>query len=48
MKVRVNINIKRPLKRGKLINSIDGRKVLAMFKFERLPDFCYICGRLDH
>ena len=24
------------------------QSVIAVFKYERLPDFYYICGRLDH
>ena len=48
MRVRVIIDIKKPIKRGKIIIGADGKKFLALFKYERLPDFCYICGKLDH
>ena len=46
--VRVSINVMKPLKRGKMILVERNGKVLAMFRYERLPDFCYVCGRLDH
>ena len=48
LKVRVAINTSKPLKRGKMLFVPRGSKVLAMFRYEHLPDFCYICGRLDH
>ncbi|XWS77205.1 hypothetical protein CRYUN_Cryun01aG0241600 [Craigia yunnanensis] len=48
LRVRVNINVHRPLKRGKLISLDEGKKLLTWFKYERLPDFCYICGIIDH
>ena len=46
--VKVSINTSKPLKRGKMISVEGGGRVLAMFRYERLPDFCYVCGRLDH
>ena len=43
----MNINVQKPLKRGKLILVEGGRKMLILFKYERLPDFCYCCRRID-
>ena len=48
LKVRVAINVSKPLKRGKVLSVPGNGKALAMFRYERLPDFCYICGILDH
>ena len=48
LRVRVNINVHKPLKRGKLISLEDRQKVLAWFKYERLPNFYYLCGIIDH
>ena len=42
------MNVTKPLKRGKMLSLAEGGKVLAMFRYERLPDFCYVCGCLDH
>ena len=48
LKVRVSINTSKSLKRGKMLSVPGGGRVLAMFRYEHLPDFCYVCGRLDH
>ena len=48
LKVRVSINTSKSLRRGKMLSVPGGSKVLAMFRYEHLPDFCYVCGRLDH
>ena len=46
--IKVSINVSNPLKRGKVLSVARQDKVLATFRYERLPDFCYVCGRLDH
>ena len=46
--VRVLLNVHKPLKRGTKVSTTRGGKVLAMFKYERLLDICFVCGRLDH
>ena len=48
LKVRVSINTSKSLRRGKMLSVPRGGRVLAMFRYEHLPDFCYVCGRLDH
>uniref|UniRef100_A0A803QJX1 CCHC-type domain-containing protein n=1 Tax=Cannabis sativa TaxID=3483 RepID=A0A803QJX1_CANSA len=49
MKVRVRINITRPLKRGLRV-AIDekGTNVSLLFQYEHLPKFCYDCGIIGH
>ncbi|XVF17260.1 hypothetical protein REPUB_Repub10bG0104600 [Reevesia pubescens] len=46
--VGVMINITKPLRRGTWLAIGDEDKVLVLFKYESLLDFCYVCGRLDH
>ena len=48
LKVRVSLNVSKPLKRGKMIPVAGGGKTLATFRYERLSDICYVCGRMDH
>ena len=46
--MQVAINISKPLKRGRKISVGGSGSVIDVFKYERLLDFFYICGCLDH
>ena len=48
LRVRVALNVRKLLKRGRKISIAGGESIFAIFKYERFPDFCYICGCLDH
>ena len=48
MKVRVLIDITQPLCRGRVICLEDDKELWVSFKYERLPNLCYWCGRLTH
>ncbi|KAK3218462.1 hypothetical protein Dsin_012432 [Dipteronia sinensis] len=49
MRVKVQIDITKPLKRWlRLKLGKSDKIVVAGLKYERLPDFCYACGRLGH
>ncbi|CAN1729935.1 hypothetical protein LINPERHAP1_LOCUS785, partial [Linum perenne] len=47
MRIKVKIDIRRSLKREKVIRK-PSKELLVKFKYERLPTFCYICGRIGH
>ncbi|GMN58292.1 hypothetical protein TIFTF001_027393 [Ficus carica] len=49
MRLRVQIDVSRPLRRGALVQlGSNGAKMWTSFKYERLPDFCFGCGRIGH
>ena len=48
MRVRVTLDINLPLCRERVITLAEGGKSWVAFKYERLPNLCYWCGRLDH
>ncbi|KAK7818432.1 uncharacterized protein CFP56_041376 [Quercus suber] len=48
MRVRVDLPINRPLRRGGNIVNLEGEKFWVSFKYERLPTFCFLCGILGH
>ena len=48
MRVRVTLDLNLPLCRGRVITLAEGGKSWVSFKYERLPNLCYWCGRLDH
>lgn len=47
LRVRVLLNVSRPLVRGTKID-FNGNVSVVIFRYEKLSDFCYICGKLDH
>lgn len=48
LRIRVEIDVTKPLRRGVMVLDPDGKKIWALVKYERLPTFCYQCGRLGH
>lgn len=48
MRVRVEIKVGKPLLRGKKMNMGMGNICWVRFAYERLPNFFYCCGKLDH
>ncbi|XP_039155682.1 uncharacterized protein At4g02000-like [Eucalyptus grandis] len=46
-KVRVEIDLNSPLKSGAILD-IRKKKLWVEFKYERLPHYCYTCGRIRH
>jgi hypothetical protein len=48
MRVRVSLDITKPLCRGRKTRLEKGRETWISFKYERLPNFCYWCGHVSH
>lgn len=48
MRLKVRINVRRPLRRKKKICKMDKLEVIVQCKDERLGDFCFICGLLSY
>ena len=48
LRVRICIDATRKLIRGKKVSIEGGESRWIFFKYERLPNFCYRCGMLDH
>lgn len=48
IRVRVKMDITKPLCQGRLIKFGGPTPVWVSFQYERLPIFCYWCGKLNH
>lgn len=48
MRIRVAVDVTKPLCRGRMITWDQGREGWASFMYERLPKICYWCGHLSH
>lgn len=46
MRVRVAVDVTKPLCRGRKIALSDGSDSWVSFRYERLPNLCYWCGKL--
>jgi len=47
LRIRVNVDITKPLEKGRPF-LIKGKSIWVSFKYEKLPLFCYHCGRIYH
>ena len=48
LRIRVILDITQPLSRGRIVRLGGSEPRWVEFKYERLPVFCYFCGKLDH
>ncbi|VFQ75806.1 unnamed protein product [Cuscuta campestris] len=47
-RVRVAVDVRRPLRRKMKLTKRDGSVVWVQFQFERLNNFCFFCGVMGH
>lgn len=47
-RVRVRLDVRRPLRAGMKIKKDGGSWLWLDFKYERLPTFCFLCGKIGH
>ncbi|XP_050212808.1 uncharacterized protein LOC126664459 [Mercurialis annua] len=47
-RIRVTIDVRKPLKQGMKLKQQGGDWMWVDFKYERLPIFCFLCGKLGH
>lgn len=48
LRILVDVDITKPLMRGKIIRIEEMEDVCVFFNYKRLPTFCYRCGILGH
>lgn len=47
-RIRVDLNVTKPLRRGVFVSLESQGKVWLAFKYENLPTFCFCCGHMGH
>lgn len=47
LRIKVALDLHKPIKRGTILK-YQGRNLWIFFKYERLPNFCFGCGRIGH
>ena len=48
LRIRVRIDVKKPLKAKMKIKLAGSEWGWIEFKYERLPLFCFVCGKIGH
>ncbi|MBA0701079.1 hypothetical protein Goari_027451 [Gossypium aridum] len=47
-RLRINLDVRKPLRRGIFVSSLNVKKMWVPFKYENLSIFCFGCGRMGH
>lgn len=45
--IQVNLDVTKPLEKSRALQ-LEGKVVWVSFKYEKLPNFCFTCGRILH
>ena len=48
LRIKVELPVDKPLRRGGNVVGMEGDKYRVHFKYERLPTFCFFCGKMGH
>ncbi|GAV75841.1 DUF4283 domain-containing protein/zf-CCHC_4 domain-containing protein, partial [Cephalotus follicularis] len=48
MRLRIKIDVRNPLKRGMNLSYGTDGKAWLQFRYERLPNFCFVCDTMGH
>ncbi|KAL8135008.1 hypothetical protein AgCh_009873 [Apium graveolens] len=48
MRVKIKLDVRKPLKKRKKIKRKNGTEFVVSCKYERLGDFCFVCGHVTH
>lgn len=48
LRIRVWLNIASPLRRGQMVAGHGGAPLRVSFKYEKIVNFCFRCGMIDH
>lgn len=48
MRIKIRLDVRKPLKRKKKITCRNGKEFIVQCKYERLCEFCFVCGLLSH
>ncbi|XP_057431502.1 uncharacterized protein LOC130724316 [Lotus japonicus] len=48
MRIRVWVDVTKPLRRGQAMKAEDGASFQVRFRYEKLFNYCYKCGMMDH
>lgn len=48
LRIQVELDVRKSLFRRKRLNLLPGWPTYVLFKYERLPTYCYLCGRMGH
>lgn len=48
MRIKIRLDVRKPLKCKKKITNRNGKEFIVNCKYERLREFCFICGMITH